>query len=121
MREDHQRPVVADEKLVIASASDAVALLAWAVRVIQDEGFEILGLDPAAVRVRRAEILTERGRDGLEAHPTEEERDRRRGVPPAEEGPAYTGAVCGSCGSTRLIASGSCATCHDCGATTGCG
>jgi hypothetical protein len=140
MREDAERRVAVGEALTIDSAADGVALLAWAVRVVQDAGFEIVGMDPAAVSVRRAEIGGEMDRDRRDACPTERERTRL-GEPchrePCHREPCHrepcgrepcgrepeqwTGAVCGACGSTRLVASGSCATCHDCGATTGCG
>jgi ribonucleoside-diphosphate reductase alpha chain len=32
----------------------------------------------------------------------------------------YTGSLCGQCGSTRVVRSGSCVTCQDCGSTSGC-
>ncbi len=34
---------------------------------------------------------------------------------------AYTGAVCPTCGGGRMVASGTCETCQDCGSTGGCG
>ena len=36
-------------------------------------------------------------------------------------GVPFTGNACGECGSMNVIPSGTCATCQDCGATTGCG
>ena len=40
---------------------------------------------------------------------------------PEPESPAYTGMMCGDCGSHRMVRTGSCETCQDCGAAGGCG
>lgn len=41
-------------------------------------------------------------------------------IPVADKRSVYTGDICTECGSDKMVPSGTCATCQDCGATTGC-
>lgn len=36
-------------------------------------------------------------------------------------GPAYTGSICGTCGSAQVVRTGACETCQSCGSTSSCG
>jgi hypothetical protein len=47
--------------------------------------------------------------------------DRGHETPPTAQAEAFTGEVCDGCGGFRVVRTGKCSTCQDCGTTGGCG
>jgi hypothetical protein len=84
----------------------AEALAQW-VRNVVNDGFRIEGLNIEAVKIFDTDI-------------TNPIPDPPKVRPPVQS-PAYTGHICPDCSSSRVVPSGSCETCQDCGSTTGCG